>query len=217
MNVLEKFGNIPINNSMLYQAIGDYRFPRNKVAALEKRGDLIRLKNGLFVVSPEISRTSLSRELIANHLYGPSYVSYQTALSFYGLIPEKVFVVRSATFRRAKHFENAIGRFEYSVVPQACFPIGVNLHTVKNQFTGAPQYSFLIASPGKALCDLILASKQLGIRSTKAMQAFLEDDLRIDLSAFQATDTEIIRQCSVLGRKRAELELLAKLLSNSLL
>ena len=208
MHILEKFGNIPIDNSILYEAIGNYSFPRNKVATMEKRGEIIRLKNGLFVISPEISRKSISRELIANHLYGPSYVSYETALAFYGLIPEKVYVVRSATFRRAKQFENSLGRFEYIVVPQDYYSIGLSQQTVKNQYTAEPEYTFLIASPEKALCDLILATKHLNVKSKKAMQAFLEDDFRIDFSVLQNVDTEIVRQCIEAGRKKVEMELL---------
>jgi predicted transcriptional regulator of viral defense system len=59
MNKLEQFGNIPIDNAALYNIMGDYRYQRNKVGAMERHGDLIRLKNGLYVVSPEISRKSL--------------------------------------------------------------------------------------------------------------------------------------------------------------
>ncbi|MDR1591345.1 MAG: hypothetical protein LBS16_00445 [Prevotellaceae bacterium] len=213
MNVLEKFGNIPIDNAVLYEVIGNYNFPRNKVARMEQNGELIRLKNGLFVVSPDISRKTLSRELIANHLYGPSYVSYETALSFYGLIPERVYVVRSATFKRAKQFENSLGRFEYIVVPQAYYAIGISQQTVKNQYTAESEYTFLIATPEKALCDLILATPHLNIKSEKAMQQFLEDDLRIDFSVLQSVDTEIIRECIEVGRKKGELTHLLKLLS----
>jgi predicted transcriptional regulator of viral defense system len=212
MNILEKFRNIPIDNATIYAAIGDYNFPRNKVATMEQRGELIRLKNGLFVVSPEISRMQLSQELIANHLYGPSYISFETALAFYGLIPEKVFAVRSATLRHAKQFENSLGRFEYIVVPQDYYAIGINQQTVKNQYTAEPEYTFLIATPEKALCDLILATRHLNIKSKKAMQAFLEDNLRIDFSVLQSVDTEIIEQCVERGRKKNELELLLNLL-----
>jgi predicted transcriptional regulator of viral defense system len=91
MNELEQFGNIPVDSTVLYGLIDRYKFKRNKVASMEKRGDIVRLKKGLYVVSDKISRKPLSRELIANHLYGPSYVSFETALAFYGLIPEKVF------------------------------------------------------------------------------------------------------------------------------
>jgi len=213
MNELEKFGNIPVDNAVLCSVIVNYNFPRNKVARMEQDGKLIRLKNGLFVISPEISRKQLSRELIANHLYGPSYISFETALAFYGLIPEKVFTVRSATFRRAKQFENPIGRFEYIVVPQDYYSIGISQQTVKNQYTAELEYTFLLATPEKALCDLILATRHLNIKSEKAMQEFLEDDLRIDFSVLQGIDTEIIKQCIEIGKKKRVLELLLNLLS----
>jgi hypothetical protein len=46
MNELEKFGNIPIDNAVLSDITGNYKFPRNKVASMEKRGELVRLKKG---------------------------------------------------------------------------------------------------------------------------------------------------------------------------
>jgi hypothetical protein len=205
MDELEKFGNIPINTAVLYGITDDYKFQRNKIAAMEKRGDIVRLKKGLYVVSSKISRKSLSRELIANHLYGPSYVSFETALAFYGLIPEKVFAVRSATFKRAKRFEAAVGRFEYTTVPQDYYSIGINQQIVDNE------YAYLLATPGKALCDLILATPNLRLQSVKAMQIFLEEDLRIDFSVLQSIDMETIRQCVEAGRKKGALELLLKI------
>jgi len=214
MNRLEQFGNIPIDNAVLYRIIGDYKFPRNKVAAMEQSNHLIRLKNGLFVVSPEISRKPLSRELIANHLYGPSYISFETALAFYGLIPEKVFSVRSATYKRAKQFENTLGRFEYIVVPQDYYSIGIIQRIIKNQYTTENEYTFIIATPEKALCDLILATRHLHIKTVQGMQIFLEDDLRIDFSVLQSIDNEIIKQCIDGGRKKKEIELLLKVLQN---
>ena len=54
---LEKFKNIPLESSVLQDLMGNYKFPRNKVSALEKRGDIIRLKKGLYVVSEKISHT----------------------------------------------------------------------------------------------------------------------------------------------------------------
>jgi predicted transcriptional regulator of viral defense system len=207
MNELEQFGNIPIDSAVLYSLMDKYKFKRNKVASMEKRGDIVRLKKGLYVVSGKISRKSLSRELIANHLYGPSYVSFETALAFYGLIPEKVFAVRSATFKQAKHFENAVGNFEYTTVPQDYYPIGISQQTVDNEYT------YLLATPEKALCDLILTTPNLRLQSVKAMQTYLEDDMRMDFSVLQSVDTEIIGQCIEAGRKKGELRQLLKLLS----
>ena len=56
-----------------------------KMRNLEADHKIIRLKKGLYVVSPNVSRVALSTELVANHLYAPSYVSMQTALRYYGL------------------------------------------------------------------------------------------------------------------------------------
>ena len=201
---LEKFGNVPFHYAALEEMLRDYSAPYDKVAALEKRGDIIRLKKGIYVVSPKISRKPLSSELIANHLYGPSYVSFETALSFYGLIPEKVYAMRSATFKRAKRFENAVGRFEYITVPQDYYSTGISQQTVDNEYT------CLIASPEKALCDTILATPNLRLQSVKAMRVYLEENLRIDFSVLQSVDTEIIKQCAEMGRKKGELELLLK-------
>jgi hypothetical protein len=208
MNALEKFGNIPIDSAVLYSITSNYNFPRNKIASMEKRGDIVRLKKGLYVVSDKISRKALSRELIANHLYGTSYVSFETALAFYGLIPEKVFAVRSATFKRAKRFENAVGRFEYVTVPENYYPIGISQQTVDNEYT------YLLATPEKALCDLILATPNLRLQSVKAMQVYLEEDLRVDFSALREIDTGIIRQCMAVGRKKMELRQLISIFDN---
>ncbi|KAA6343735.1 hypothetical protein EZS27_008613 [termite gut metagenome] len=206
MNELEKLGNIPIDNAVLSDIIGNYKFPRNKIATMEKRNEIVRLKKGLYVVSEKISRKKISRELIANHLYGASYVSLEAALSHYGLIPEKVFTIRSITTKRAKQFKNTFGYFEYISVPANYFSIGIRQQIVDNE------YAYLIATPEKALCDLILATPRLRLQSVRVVQTYLEDDLRIDFSAVQNIDTGILRQCAEVGRKKVELRQLLKFL-----
>jgi hypothetical protein len=205
---LQKFGNIPFNYTALEELLHDYQSPYDKVSAMEKRGDIVRLKKGLYVVSDKISCKIISKELVANQLYGPSYISFETALAFYGLIPEKVFAVRAATFKRAKRFENAVGRFEYVTVPENYYSIGISQQTVDGEYT------YLLATPEKALCDLILSARNLRLQSVKAMQIYLEEDLRIDFSGLQGINTEIIRQCVEMGRKKGKLGLLLCLLYN---
>jgi phage terminase large subunit-like protein len=107
--------------------------------------------------------------------------------------------VRSATFKRAKQFENEIGNFEYISVPPNYYSIGVTQQNVDNEYT------YLLATPEKALCDLILATRNFRLQSIKAIQVFLEEDLRIDLFSWQNVDTEIIRQCVDAGKKKMEL------------
>ena len=72
---LEHIGNIPVGTSALASLFSDLKAGNQKVRNLEMSGKIIRLKRGLYVVDPKISRIPLSTELIANHLYAPSYVS----------------------------------------------------------------------------------------------------------------------------------------------
>jgi hypothetical protein len=111
------------------------------------------------------------------------------------------------TTKRAKNFETPFGNFDYTTVSSDYFSIGIRQEIVENQ------YAFLIATPEKALCDLILATPNLRLQSVKAMQIYLEEDLRIDFSVLQKIDTEIIKQCIETGRKKMELKWLLKLLS----
>ena len=204
---LERFKNIPIESSVLQEFVGDFKFPRNKVSALEKRGNIIRLKKGLYVISEKISRTPVSRELIANHLYGSSYLSLETVLSYYGMIPERVFAIRSMTTKRAKTFETPFGTFDYTTVSTDYFSIGIRQEIVENQ------YAFLIATPTKAVCDMIVATPNLRLQSVKAMQTYLVEDLRIDFDVLKSLDKDIVRQCIEVGKKKNELGLLVEFLN----
>jgi predicted transcriptional regulator of viral defense system len=206
MNVLEQFGIVPIDFATLKAVLGEYRYPGNKVSQMEKNQELIRLKKGLFVVSPELNRLTISRELIANHLYGPSYISFESALAFYKLIPERVHTVRSMTLKRSRSFSTPLGDFDYISAHQEYYQIGIRQEIVNDR------YAYLIASPEKAICDMIMTTPGLRLQSVKAMQIYLEEDLRIDFSSATAIHTEIIRQCIDAGRKKSELTQLYKLL-----
>ena len=204
--VLNQFGIIPFDTATLKAAYDDYKSPKDKITTLEQSGLLIRLKRGLFVVAPMVHSQPLSKELIANHIYGPSYISLQTALSFYGLIPERVHTVCSMTTKRSSSFINPLGNFDYITVPAAYFAIGIRQEIVNNN------YAYLIATPEKALCDMIVETKGLKLQSIKAIQNYLEEDLRVDLSIIEHYDVDIIYQCMELGSKKRELTLLYKLL-----
>jgi hypothetical protein len=205
MERLKNISVIPINTDILYSLYSDLKQPKDKVSELERKGFVIRVKRDLYVVSQKIHNQEISRELVANHLYGPSYVSLETALAHYGLIPERVYSVRSVCAKMHKNYDTPLGNFEFVKVPEKYFPIGIRQEIIDNQ------YAFLIASPEKALCDMIVCSQNTRIQSVKAMQIYLEDDLRIDFSAVEHWDTEIVRQCAEAGRKQRELSFLLEL------
>jgi hypothetical protein len=206
MRELAKFGIVPIDYNILVSALSGYKSPKDKISQLEKNGDIVRVKKGLYVLSPATSGQTLSRELIANHLYGPSYISLESALSFYGLIPEKVYSIRSVTTRRAKHFSTQLGNFEYVTIPPEYYSIGVSQQIVDKE------YAYLIATPEKAICDMILSIRNFRIQSVRAMRIFLEDDLRLDLSGIKTYNMDIIRDCIDAGVKKKELTQLLKLM-----
>ncbi|GAB6118888.1 type IV toxin-antitoxin system AbiEi family antitoxin domain-containing protein [Dysgonomonas termitidis] len=206
MEELEQLGIIPVDYAVLRSLFSDYRSPRNKIANLEQAEKIIRLKRGVYVVSPKVSKQLLSVELVANHIYGPSYVSMESALHYYGLIPEQVYTIRSITPNRSKYFENQIGRFEYITVNENYYSIGIKQQTVENKYT------FLIATPEKALCDMISVTPRLRIQSEKAFVAYLEEDLRLEMSALENMNMRIVKECINTGKKKGVLELLLKLL-----
>ena len=141
MKSLEQFGLIPIDFAALAAYFNDYKFPKDKISNLEKKGDLIRLKKGSYVVSTKIHNQPISKELISNHLYGPSYISLESALSFYNLIPERVHTILSMTIKRSRKFSTPLGSFEYVIVPHEYFEIGIQQNIINED------YAFLIASP----------------------------------------------------------------------
>lgn len=205
---LKKYGIVPFDASVVSEALHDYRSPRNKIMSLVERGELLRLKRGLFVNPVELTHQSLSKELIANHLFGPSYVSLESALSYYGLIPERVFVTRSMTTKRSQRFETPLGMFDYTSCNPDYFAVAVRSE-IKNG-----EYAFLIATPEKALCDLIVSSTHLRLQSAKAMKVYLEEDLRFELDALKLFDAELIEECIPFSKKKMELKHLISLVKH---
>jgi len=183
----------------------DLKAGNQKVRNLEISGKIIRLKRGLYVVDPKISRIPLSTELIANHLYAPSYVSMQTALRYYGLIPEAVYTTQSMTMKHSRNFDTPIGRFDYQMITREAFTVGITYINKQN-------YSFLIATPEKALCDLIANSPKVNLRYLKDVETYLEEDIRMDIEDFKKMDVTIFESYAQVGKKAPSIKTLIKYL-----
>lgn len=204
MKQLKQFGITPFSHGALKLLLKDYKSPNDKISHLISSGDIIPLKKGIYVVSEEYRAQKISKELMANLIYGPSYVSLDSALSYYGMIPEKVMVTISITPKRAKKISNFFGDFIYLHSSSHYYSIGITQETVDNQC------HFLISTPEKALCDKIVFTKKLNINSLKAMQQFLFEDLRVDFHHFPRFDHSVIEKCIKSGHKKKELEFLIK-------
>ena len=205
LDVLKQLGNVPVDTGVLKDIFRSYQSPAKKVQALVQSGKLLQLKRGLYVVSPQISGRQLSLELVANHIYGPSYVSLHYALRHYGLIPERVSMVTSVTTRHTRSFQNELALFSYRGVGTAYFPIGIRSQEVDG-------ISYLIATPEKALCDMLMHERYVPAQSLSALATFFEEDMRIDLDDLRQLDTRIIRACMEFGGKKKTLYNLLKLI-----
>lgn len=202
---LENIGNIPVSTSALSSLFSEIKAGNQKVRNLELSGKVIRLKKGLYVVDPSVSRVALSTELIANHIYAPSYVSMSSALRYYGLIPETVYTIQSMTIKHSRSFETPIGRFDYTFMNREAFHIGIT--SINKQ-----SYAFLMATPEKALCDLIANSPQVNLRYAKDVEVYLEDDIRMDIDDFRNMDISFFEHYAEVGKKAGSIQSLIKYL-----
>jgi len=202
ISMLKRFGNLPVTSGILQEHYRHFASPAKKVALLCSQGLLVRVRRGLYVVSDQIVGDKPSGYLLANHIYGPSYVSLETALEFYGMIPEAVYSFESMTSAHHKEYETAYGAFRYHHVPDRYFPIGIRIAQA-----GKDQ-SFLIASPEKALCDHLVNTRGLQLRSRASMHSYLVDFLRIDEDALAILGASLIHECALAGPKKNTLRFL---------
>lgn len=207
INVLRQFGNVPVTAATIGSVYPSLTEKNKKVRLLEKNDEIIRLKRGLYVVNPEITGKPLSTELMANHIYAPSYVSMSSALRYFGLIPETVYETQSMTVKHARDFDTPYGRFSYTSISHEAFPIGV-------RSLRGDGFAFLIATPEKALCDLIANTTHVNLRYIKEARLYLEDDIRIDMDEFFKMDGSILEEYAAVGKKGDSIQTILKLLTN---
>lgn len=207
MSPLHRMGNVPFDLNTLASIYPNIKHISEKARRFEDNNEIIRLKRGLYIVNAEVSGKSLNRFLIANHIYGPSYISLQTALRHYGLIPEQVHLVQSLTTKHTRSFENVLGCFDYENCAPVYFPIGV-------RYEREEDIAYLIASPEKALCDLINYSKGINLRFMKDVASYLEDDIRFDMNELKHLDLSVFEACEQYSRKSQNIHTLIKYLKH---
>jgi len=152
-NILKPIETPYVDAQALLNLLADYKKPREAILRMVKNEELIRLKNGFYLISEKITHGSsrvIPFEQVANLLYGPSYVSMEWALSFYGMIPERVHTITSMTLGRNKEYSTSVGNFSYYTLSSESYSIGIT-QKKSPDFIGG----FLLASPEKALADMV--------------------------------------------------------------
>lgn len=169
---------------------GKYSNPRTKIGRLVKENKLFPIVQGLYETNRDVSPASL-----AGAIYGPSYLSFHWALSYYGMIPERVYGCTSATYKknRSKQYSTSFGNFLYRDVPPAVYPLEVRVITIDEG------YPVQAATAEKALCDrLYMAPVQ---HNRKEIEEFLFENLRLDEDEFARLNFDTIRRLAPLYRR----------------
>lgn len=176
-----------------------YKNPKDKIKREIINGKYFRLKKELYE-----DNIKVDGYLLAGYIEAPSYLSFEYALAKYGLIPEKVNVYTCATTlkKHNKLVENIFGRFYYTDIPKIVWNVGIKI-VIENEYT------YMIATPEKALCDLLY--KKEPIYSVKQLKELLFNDLRIDEEEFNKLNKkDIILICD--HYKKKNLNYLKKML-----
>ena len=176
-----------IDNDLIMNYLYEYKRPYDKISSLIKAGDLINIKKGLYVFGENHSKGPYSREILANLIYGPSYISLEFALYHYGLIPERAEEVTCMTLKkRYKHFDTPIGRFSYRYLKASVYFLALTLEKL------ADGRHFIIATKEKALADLVV--KEKSIMTLSDLNSFIFENLRIYEEDFTKFDLKLLQE-----------------------
>lgn len=169
-----------------------------------EEGTLIRLRNDVYLITQSLRQQLPNTFELAQLIWGPSYISFESALSHHGWIPEAVHVISSACSKKGKTVTTPIGVFSYEHIPVDAFAMG--LHHDQNE-----SVSFMIAQPWKAVSDLIYTRR----KSWKNLTQFSED-LRVEWDTLNNSNLELLlylsknypssRTCKILNQFYGELQ-----------
>jgi predicted transcriptional regulator of viral defense system len=147
--LLDLLGNEPLfTSSLLLAGNVDPQTVRLQLSRWKADGRIYQLRRGLYSLAPPYQKIKPHPFVIANHLAPASYVSCQSALAHYGLIPEFVPVTVSVTTARPARRLTPLGSYEFRHIKPTW------LYGYRLEPLGGGQQAFL-ATPEKALLDLV--------------------------------------------------------------
>jgi predicted transcriptional regulator of viral defense system len=187
IRAIQEYAPIPIPHHAMIGLLKDYANPNNKIHQLVKGGILERVTKGLYIAGPALQAERPDLFLLANQILGPSYVSLESALSYHGLIPERVYTTTSMTTKAARQYTTSLGAFIYTRLSLPYYSFGIRSVKLTKQQT------VMMASPEKALLDKIITTAGVEFRSRTSVLSYLENDLRADIDNLKQLDTEAIQ------------------------
>lgn len=173
-----------LTNDIIKNKYQNYANKNMKISREIKKGNLIKIINGLYETN-----LNVNGYLLASSIYGPSYLSFDFALFYYGLIPEKVTTYTSATCekKKKKEYNNQFGTYTYRDVPTFVYPMGIRIIEEDG-------YYVQIATPEKALCDKLYTISP--VKNYAEFENLLFNDLRIDEEEFRKLNINDIEELS---------------------
>ena len=180
---LQQYAEQPIPTQLLLGLLKSYKRPYDKIVSLVEHGYLVQLRRGLYITTSKVKSTMPETFLISNHLLGPSYVSIDSALFHWGLIPERVYQVTAVSNKLSKKFKTPLGIFSYTHIPLPYYSFGIE------QLALTESQTVMIASPEKALSDKIITTAGIQLRSSKQVLTYLEEELRIEKESLRNLNT----------------------------
>jgi len=161
-----------------------YKKPRDKITKLLNSGAIIRIKKGVYILGEAYRKGPVCKEVLANMIYGPSYISLEYALSFYGMISERVETITSITNKRKKVFSTPSGIFKYHYLNPKKYPVGITQLQIDSF-----RY-ILIASKEKALSDML--ERETAFENMNDLAIYLHQNLRIHEEHIRTLDIKAL-------------------------
>ena len=202
-NLRNKAKTEELDYLFIMNCLSSYKQPRDKLTKLLKNHQLMRIKKGIYIFGKEYRNRPYSLEILANLLYGPSYISFEYALAYYNLIPEKVTRITSACNKRIKQFTTPVGDFVYYYIAPLKYFIGIKIASIDENS------NFLIATKEKALSDYLARIKTFDTKDD--LFEYLIESMRIDPKALQNFDISLLEEISK-TYKNKNIDLLCQLI-----
>ncbi len=168
--------------ALLISELSEYVNPKAKIGRMVEKGELYPIIRGFYEDDPKTPP-----HYLAGVIYGPSYISFEYALTYYNMIPGKKYPVTCAALgkRKEKIHETSFGTFTYRDIPAKAYPYELVLHNEDG-------YSFIMASPEKALCDTLYNSAPAA--NLKEFKTLLFDEIGIGKRKIFRLDPNILFQ-----------------------
>ncbi len=180
--------------AILISELPGYVNPKAKIGRMVEKGEIYPIIRGLYEDDPKTPP-----QYLANCIYGPSYISFEYALNYYNLSGKHDCPVTCAAYgkRKEKRHETSFGVFTYRDIPKKAFSEELILHYENG-------YSFVIASPEKALCDTLYNAAPAA--NLKELKTLLFDEIGIGKrKIFRLDPTVLLRLSDLYGCRNLHL------------